>query len=64
MFRILCDLRRFGQGFLLLVTNGHARDQVVEIDEPFEISTEEVAEYAEISYASNKNGPFETGVII
>lgn len=48
LFRILCNLRRFGQGFLLVMGNGQAGNQVIEVEEPFVISTEEVAEYAEV----------------
>ncbi|WKA57082.1 DUF916 domain-containing protein [Planococcus shenhongbingii] len=35
-------------GNYTLVANGHAGDQVIEVEEPFEISSEEVAEYAEV----------------
>lgn len=35
-------------GNYTLIANGHAGDQVIEVEEPFEISTEEVAEYAEV----------------
>ncbi|WKA58330.1 DUF916 domain-containing protein [Planococcus shenhongbingii] len=35
-------------GSYTLVANGQAGDQVIEVEEPFEISTEEVEEYAEV----------------